>query len=51
MFKIVDKEKNGRISFKNFLDTVVLFTKGNNWSKKENVLINCAYSYPEFSLL
>jgi len=28
MFKIVDSEKNGRISFKNFLDTVVLFTKG-----------------------
>ena len=28
MFRIVDKENNGRISFKNFLDTVILFTKG-----------------------
>ena len=29
MFKVVDKERNGRISFRNFLDTVVLFSRGN----------------------
>jgi dual oxidase len=29
MFKVVDKERNGRISFRNFLDTVVLFSQGN----------------------
>ena len=28
MFKVVDKEGNGRISFRNFLDTVVLFSQG-----------------------
>jgi hypothetical protein len=28
MFKVVDKERNGRISFRNFLDTVVLFSQG-----------------------
>jgi len=33
MFNIVDKEKSGRISFQNFLDTVVLFTKGTNEDK------------------
>ena len=28
MFKIVDKDRTGKISFKNFLDTVVLFARG-----------------------
>lgn len=27
MFLIVDKEKTGTISFQNFLDTVILFTR------------------------
>jgi dual oxidase len=33
MFKIVDKERSGKISFKNFLDTLVLFTKGGGEDK------------------
>ena len=34
MFNIVDKEKSGKITFQNFLDTVVLFTKGTSEDKK-----------------
>ena len=33
MFNIVDKDKSGRISFQNFLDTVVTFTKGTSEDK------------------
>ena len=33
MFNIVDKDKDGRISFQEFLDTVVLFTKGQSDDK------------------
>ena len=40
MFRIVDKEKNGRISFKNFLDTVILFSKGTNQTKQNKTKQN-----------
>ena len=40
MFRIVDKEKNGRISFKNFLDTVILFSKGTNQTKQNQTKQN-----------
>ena len=33
MFLIVDKDKTGRISFQNFLDTVVRFTSGSSEDK------------------
>merc|ERR1719430_2918061 len=41
MFNIVDKEKSGRISFQNFLDTVVLFTKGTNEDKLRIIFNMC----------
>ena len=41
MFNIVDKEKSGRISFQNFLDTVVLFTKGSSEDKMRIIFDMC----------
>ena len=41
MFNIVDKEKSGRISFQNFLDTVVLFTKGSSEEKLRIIFNMC----------
>ena len=41
MFNIVDKEKSGRISFQNFLDTVVTFTKGTSEDKMRIIFDMC----------
>ena len=41
MFNIVDKEKSGRISFQNFLDTVVTFTKGSSEDKMRIIFDMC----------
>ena len=41
MFNIVDKEKSGRISFQNFLDTVVTFTKGPSEDKMRIIFDMC----------
>merc|ERR1719150_180765 len=41
MFNIVDKEKSGSISFQNFLDTVVLFTKGSSEDKMRIIFDMC----------
>ena len=41
MFNIVDKEKSGKITFQNFLDTVVLFTKGTSEDKMRIIFDMC----------
>jgi dual oxidase len=41
MFNIVDKDGDGRISFQEFLDTVVLFSKGHTEDKLRIIFDMC----------
>lgn len=43
MFSVVDKDKDGRISFQEFLDTVVLFTRGKAEDKLRIIFDMCDY--------
>lgn len=43
MFNCVDKDKDGRISFQEFLDTVVLFTRGKAEDKLRIIFDMCDY--------
>ena len=44
MFNCVDKDKDGRISFQEFLDTVVLFTRGKTDDKLRIIFDMCDYN-------
>merc|ERR1712088_1101821 len=41
MFNIVDKDSDGRISFQEFLDTIVLFSKGRTDDKLRIIFDMC----------
>ena len=41
MFNIVDKDGDGRISFQEFLDTIVLFSKGRTDDKLRIIFDMC----------